>query len=126
MQKGEAFPVFLMLLLLGFAVVLVDERWLRTAIAKINRTPRKRFRETFDQVNAKFREFSPRLFRGGQAELRLTDEDLAIIDAAKRKSGMLSRADALRYVLRFWADRTKLDVEALPKSKRLRGGKRTR
>jgi hypothetical protein len=33
MQKGEAFSVFLMLLLLGFAVVLVDERWLRTAIA---------------------------------------------------------------------------------------------
>jgi hypothetical protein len=33
MQKGEVFSVFLMLLLLGFAVVIVDERWLRTAIA---------------------------------------------------------------------------------------------
>jgi hypothetical protein len=33
MQKGEVFSVFLMVLLLGFAVVLVDERWLRTAIA---------------------------------------------------------------------------------------------
>lgn len=48
-----------------------------------------------------------------QTAFRLTDEDLAIIDAAKRKSGMLSRADALRYVLRFWADRAKVDVEAL-------------
>ena len=48
---------------------------LQTAIAKINRTTRKRFRETFDQVNAKFREVFPRLFRGGQAELRLTDEE---------------------------------------------------
>ncbi len=33
MQKGEMFSVFLMLFLLAFAVVLVDERWLRTAIA---------------------------------------------------------------------------------------------
>jgi chromosome segregation protein len=48
---------------------------LQTAIAKINRTTRKRFRETFDQVNTKFREVFPRLFRGGQAELRLTDEE---------------------------------------------------
>ncbi len=47
---------------------------LQTAIGKINRTTRKRFRETFDQVNAKFREVFPRLFNGGQAELRLTDE----------------------------------------------------
>ncbi len=50
---------------------------LQTAIAKINRTTRKRFRETFDQVNAKFQEVFPRLFRGGKAELQLTDsEDL--------------------------------------------------
>ena len=47
---------------------------LQLAIGKINRTTRKRFRETFDQVDAKFREVFPRLFRGGQAELRLTDE----------------------------------------------------
>lgn len=33
MQKGEALSVFLMMVLLGFAVVIVDERWLRTAIA---------------------------------------------------------------------------------------------
>ncbi len=48
---------------------------LQTAIARINRTTRARFRETFDQVNIKFREVFPRLFRGGQAELRLTDEE---------------------------------------------------
>lgn len=47
---------------------------LQAAIVKINRTTRRRFRETFDQVNAKFREVFPRLFNGGQAELRLTDE----------------------------------------------------
>jgi chromosome segregation protein len=48
---------------------------LQTAIGKINRTTRKRFRETFDQVNIKFQEIFPRLFRGGKAELRLTDEE---------------------------------------------------
>ena len=47
---------------------------LQSAIAKINRTTRKRFRETFDQVNSTFQELFPRLFNGGQAELRLTDE----------------------------------------------------
>ena len=48
---------------------------LQKAINKINRTTRRRFKETFDQVNEKFRQVFPRLFRGGQAELRLTDED---------------------------------------------------
>ena len=48
---------------------------LQSAIAKINRTTRKRFRETFDQVNATFQELFPRLFNGGLAELRLTDEN---------------------------------------------------
>jgi chromosome segregation protein len=48
---------------------------LQSAIAKINRTTRKRFRETFDLVNARFRELFPLLFNGGQAELRLTDEN---------------------------------------------------
>lgn len=61
-----------------------------------------------------------------QTAFRLTDEDLAILDAAKRKSGMLSRADALRYVLRFWAERAKVDVEALtaPKPSRRKKGAR--
>jgi chromosome segregation protein len=48
---------------------------LQAAIAKINRTTRKRFRETFDLVNGKFQEIFPRLFRGGRAELHLTDEE---------------------------------------------------
>jgi chromosome segregation protein len=48
---------------------------LQTAIGKINRTTRKRFRETFDLINGKFQEVFPRLFRGGKAELKMTDEN---------------------------------------------------
>lgn len=48
---------------------------------------------------------------------RLTDEDLAILDEAKHASGMLSRADALRFVLRYWAKREKVDVAKLGKRK---------
>ncbi len=48
---------------------------LQAAISKINRTTRRRFRETFDLVNAKFQEVFPRLFRGGKAILQLSDED---------------------------------------------------
>jgi len=47
---------------------------LETAIERINRTSRKRFRETFDAVNAKFEEVFPRMFGGGRASLVLTDE----------------------------------------------------
>ena len=47
---------------------------LQKAIAKINRTTRQRFSETFEQVNENFREIFPRLFRGGRARLLLTDE----------------------------------------------------
>jgi chromosome segregation protein len=48
---------------------------LQQAIQRINRTTRKRFIETFHLVNAKFQEIFPRLFCGGKAELRLTNED---------------------------------------------------
>jgi chromosome segregation protein len=48
---------------------------LQTAIAKINRTTRKRFKETFDRVNSQFQELFPRLFQGGRAALLLTDEE---------------------------------------------------
>ena len=48
---------------------------LQQAIQKINRTTRKRFVETFHLVNAKFQELFPRLFCGGHAELRLTNEE---------------------------------------------------
>ena len=42
---------------------------LRDAIARINRTSRKRFRETFEAVSKRFSENFPRLFRGGKASL---------------------------------------------------------
>jgi chromosome segregation protein len=48
---------------------------LQKAIGKMNRTTRRRFKETFELVNAQFKQVFPRLFRGGQAELRLTDEN---------------------------------------------------
>jgi len=47
---------------------------LEAAIDKINRASRKRFRETYDAVNAKFQEVYPRMFGGGRAHLRLIDE----------------------------------------------------
>jgi chromosome segregation protein len=50
---------------------------LRDAIARINRTSRARFQETFEAVNEKFKTNFPRLFRGGRAHLALTEsEDL--------------------------------------------------
>ncbi len=49
-------------------------RGLQQAIQRINRTTRQRFLETYNLINAKFQEVFPRLFCGGQAELRLTDE----------------------------------------------------
>ena len=48
---------------------------LRDAIARINRTSRRRFRETFEQVSKRFSENFPRLFRGGKASLALTEAE---------------------------------------------------
>ena len=48
---------------------------LEKAISQINRTTRRRFKETFAEVNAKFQQVFPRMFNGGRAELRLTDEE---------------------------------------------------
>ncbi len=50
-------------------------RSLQQAIQRINRTTRQRFLETYNLINAKFQEVFPRLFCGGRAELRLTDEE---------------------------------------------------
>ncbi|MBC7961925.1 MAG: chromosome segregation protein SMC [Steroidobacteraceae bacterium] len=50
-------------------------RGLQQAIQRINRTTRQRFLETYNLVNAKFQEVFPRLFCGGHAELRLTNEE---------------------------------------------------
>lgn len=48
---------------------------LRDAIQRINRTSRKRFRETFEAVDARFQENFPRLFRGGKARLVLGEHE---------------------------------------------------
>ena len=48
---------------------------LREAIARINRTSRQRFRETFELVSKHFSENFPRLFGGGKASLELTDSE---------------------------------------------------
>jgi chromosome segregation protein len=47
---------------------------LKSAIVKINRASRERFRETFDRVNEKFQLVFPRLFGGGRAGLVLTQD----------------------------------------------------
>jgi chromosome segregation protein len=49
---------------------------LESAIRKIDRETRGRFKETFDRVNAGIQELYPRLFGGGHAYLELTGEDL--------------------------------------------------
>lgn len=48
---------------------------LEKAINKINQTTKVRFAETFDLVNQKFQQVFPKLFRGGEAYLKLTDPD---------------------------------------------------
>lgn len=53
---------------------------LRDAISRINRTSRKRFRETFELVRKRFEENFPRLFGGGKASLELTEAE-DILDA---------------------------------------------
>ncbi len=45
------------------------------AIAQMNRESKKLFRTTFDAVNARFKVLFPKMFRGGQAELRLTNPE---------------------------------------------------
>jgi chromosome segregation protein len=47
---------------------------LQRTISRINRISRQRFSETFEAVNTCFKEVFPKLFPGGRAELKLTDE----------------------------------------------------
>jgi chromosome segregation protein len=47
---------------------------LTATIQKINATTRQNFRETFDKVRVNFKELYGRLFPGGEADIRLTDE----------------------------------------------------
>ncbi len=49
---------------------------LESAIRRIDRETRTRFRETFDRVNTGMKEIFPRLFGGGHAYLELTGEDM--------------------------------------------------
>jgi chromosome segregation protein len=48
---------------------------LQRAISQMNRESRRLFEETFAAINARFQEIFPRMFRGGWAELRMTDPD---------------------------------------------------
>jgi|TARA_B100001964_G_scaffold67343_1_gene76532 chromosome segregation protein len=47
---------------------------LHQTIERISRTTRQRFVDTFEKVNENFKEIFAHLFRGGKAELSLTDE----------------------------------------------------
>ncbi len=49
---------------------------LESAINKIDRETRTRFKETFDNLNEGFKQFFPKLFGGGSAYLELTGNDL--------------------------------------------------
>jgi chromosome segregation protein len=49
---------------------------LESAIRKIDRETRSRFKETFDQVNSGLQELFPRVFGGGSASLEMTGDDL--------------------------------------------------
>lgn len=48
---------------------------LQRTIVKLNRVCRLRFKEAFEEINQKFEDIFPRLFRGGKAKLVLTDEN---------------------------------------------------
>ncbi len=49
---------------------------LESAIRKIDKETRTRFRETFDQINTSLQTLFPKLFGGGHAYLELTGDDL--------------------------------------------------
>ncbi len=49
---------------------------LESAIRKIDKETRERFKETFDHVNNRISERFPKLFGGGEAHLELTEDDL--------------------------------------------------
>ncbi|NRA62229.1 MAG: chromosome segregation protein SMC, partial [Psychrobium sp.] len=51
---------------------------LESAIKKIDRQSRDKFKRTFDAVNADFKLLFPKVFGGGTAQLTLTDSDLLL------------------------------------------------
>jgi chromosome segregation protein len=48
---------------------------LEKAILQMNRESKKLFKQTYDGINARFRVLFPKMFRGGAAELRLTNPE---------------------------------------------------
>jgi chromosome segregation protein len=48
---------------------------LRGAIARINRTSRERFRDTFEAIDKVFQTVFPKMFEGGRAHLSLTESE---------------------------------------------------
>ena len=63
---------------------------LEGSIRRMNAESRRRFRETFDQVNEKFQTLFPRVFGGGEARLVMTDSDdplLAGVDIVAQPPG---------------------------------------
>jgi len=51
---------------------------LESAIRKIDRQTREKFKATFDSVNQDFKKLFPKVFGGGSAQLTLTDSDLLL------------------------------------------------
>jgi len=51
---------------------------LESAIRKIDRQTRDKFKTTFDSVNHDFKQLFPKVFGGGSAQLTLTDSDLLL------------------------------------------------
>lgn len=49
---------------------------LESAIAKIDKDTRSRFKETFEKVNSRIQDMFPQLFGGGKAHLEMTGDDL--------------------------------------------------
>ncbi len=45
-----------------------------------------------------------------QTAFRLTDSDLAILDAAQSKIGLSTRVETLRFILRQWAESSGVEV----------------
>lgn len=48
---------------------------LEKAIAQMNRESKRLFKQTYDAINARFKALFPKMFRGGAAELRLTNPE---------------------------------------------------
>lgn len=50
--------------------------------------------------------------------MRLTPEDIAILDAVQNREGLMARSEALRHVLRHYAQTKGIVLRAKPKRKK--------